>query len=201
MPKKPIMLDNRSLFLARLKGLRREAGLTQFDVGMRFNVSRGAYQRWETGDAEVPVGALPTLAEMYGVSIDYLLTGQGGAECISPPLYGGEPQEDIAVSRVWLEQFGAPLADIRLLLCPDEGVHPLHGIRKGDWAVLDISVQAYDAPAVYAVRLDGQAEPVLRGLERIRESVWVEGGPLGEASLLPAESVVVGLVVGRIGAS
>jgi transcriptional regulator with XRE-family HTH domain len=61
----------------RLKRLRMEHGLTQAQVGERLGY-RGDenVSRWETMTRTPPTEHIPTLARMFGVSTDYLLTGR-----------------------------------------------------------------------------------------------------------------------------
>lgn len=56
----------------RLKELRDELGLTQEEVGNKLNISRQAYANWETNRGEPNIEMLLKLANLFGVSIDYL---------------------------------------------------------------------------------------------------------------------------------
>lgn len=61
------------LFGERLRALRRQAGLTQQAVAERLSVHRTAYTKYETsGVMPDPVG-LVLLADLFGVSVDYLI--------------------------------------------------------------------------------------------------------------------------------
>ena len=65
-----------SLFSARLRALRKQAGLTQQAVADRLSIHRTAYTKYETsGVMPDPVG-LVLLADLFGVSVDYLMTGE-----------------------------------------------------------------------------------------------------------------------------
>ena len=59
---------------------RKGAGLSQEALAERLNVSRQAVSKWETGDAEPESGKLGQLARVFGVTVDWLLTGQGQPE-------------------------------------------------------------------------------------------------------------------------
>lgn len=63
------MLDN---FAGRLKMLRREAGLTQEELGNRLDVGRSAVANWERGTRNPSPMVMRSLAVMFGVSSDYL---------------------------------------------------------------------------------------------------------------------------------
>ncbi len=64
----------------RLKTLRKEAGLTQEQVAKKLGVSRPAYTYWEKGEKRPTPDKLSNIAQLYGVTTDYLL--------------GNEPEED-----------------------------------------------------------------------------------------------------------
>ena len=57
----------------RLKELRKLRQMAQADVAVRINVSREAYAMYETGRREPSLAILRRLADVFGVSADYLL--------------------------------------------------------------------------------------------------------------------------------
>ena len=62
-----------NLFGERLRALRKQAGLTQQEVAEKLSVHRTAYTKYETsGVMPDPVG-LVVLADLFGVSVDYLV--------------------------------------------------------------------------------------------------------------------------------
>lgn len=58
----------------RLASLRKQKGLTQADLSEILHVSRQAVSRWEVGVAVPTTDNLKVLSELYGVSVDYLLS-------------------------------------------------------------------------------------------------------------------------------
>lgn len=52
----------------------RKKGLTQLDLAEKLNVSRQAISRWEVGSAIPSTDNLKILSDLYGVSVDYLLS-------------------------------------------------------------------------------------------------------------------------------
>lgn len=52
--------------------LRDKSGLSQMALANKLGVSRQAVSRWESGDAVPTIDKLKTLAEVYGVSLDWL---------------------------------------------------------------------------------------------------------------------------------
>ncbi|MFA5449538.1 MAG: helix-turn-helix transcriptional regulator [Clostridia bacterium] len=63
----------KNLFKERLKELRREKGLLQQDLAKELNVSKSAVSGWEVGRNQPNYDVLLQLANMFEVSIDYLI--------------------------------------------------------------------------------------------------------------------------------
>ena len=61
------------LLLQRLRNLREDADLRQKDIADYLHCSQVTYSRYELGTREIPLEALGTLADFYGVSVDYLM--------------------------------------------------------------------------------------------------------------------------------
>lgn len=59
--------------MLRLKEARKAKGLTQVDVSREIGISQNGYSDWETGKNRVDTNSLKKLAELFGVSVDYLL--------------------------------------------------------------------------------------------------------------------------------
>lgn len=59
-----------------LASLRRENNLTQEQLGERLGVTNKTISRWETGNYLPPVEMLQLMSEIYGVSINELLSGE-----------------------------------------------------------------------------------------------------------------------------
>lgn len=57
----------------RLRDLREDADKTQREIGALLKTTQQQYAKYETGIQEIPVRHLITLADYYGVSVDYLL--------------------------------------------------------------------------------------------------------------------------------
>ena len=74
----------RSTFALRLRTLRKKAKLTQADVAEALNLHRTAYTKYETDKACPDQVCLLTLAELFRVSVDYLLGKE--EEALSPSL-------------------------------------------------------------------------------------------------------------------
>ena len=70
-------LQNVGSFLSEL---RRERNMTQEQLGQRLGVTNKTVSRWENGNYLPPVEMLQQLSEIYGISINELLSGQRLAE-------------------------------------------------------------------------------------------------------------------------
>lgn len=59
--------------MKRLRDLREDLDLTQTKVASIIGCSQTTYSRYETGNTSVPYDILDKLADLYNVSVDYLL--------------------------------------------------------------------------------------------------------------------------------
>ena len=57
----------------RIRDLREDSDLTQFEVGDAINVPQRTYAYYESGQRMVPPHVLCALADFYHVSVDYIL--------------------------------------------------------------------------------------------------------------------------------
>ena len=62
----------------KIYNCRRKAGWSQEELAARLGVSRQAVSKWETGDAQPEVAKLRLLSQVFGVSIDWLLSEEDG---------------------------------------------------------------------------------------------------------------------------
>lgn len=60
---------------ARIAALRRQAGLSQAELARKLQCSASAVGMYEQGRREPPSDLLVRMAQLFGVSTDYLLTG------------------------------------------------------------------------------------------------------------------------------
>lgn len=61
---------------ARIAALRRKAGMSQAELAKRLQVSASAIGMYEQGRRQPAADTLVALGGVFGVSVDYLLTGQ-----------------------------------------------------------------------------------------------------------------------------
>lgn len=64
--------------------LRTQAGMTQAELGARLNYSDKTVSKWERGEAIPDAYVLTQLAEIFGVTVDYLLSSHDAWE--APPV-------------------------------------------------------------------------------------------------------------------
>ncbi|MBP3312385.1 MAG: helix-turn-helix transcriptional regulator [Butyricicoccus sp.] len=61
------------MYFQRLEDLRVDADKTQQEIADLLHMQREVYRRYEKGIYDIPVWAAIQLADLYGVSLDYLL--------------------------------------------------------------------------------------------------------------------------------
>lgn len=59
-----------------IANLRKKCGLTQSQLAAKLNISDKAVSRWESGIGFPEITQFPKLAKIFGVTVDYLLTGE-----------------------------------------------------------------------------------------------------------------------------
>ncbi len=70
---------------------RKKAGLSQEALADQMGISRQAVSKWETGESEPELSKLRQLAEIFGVSADWLLSDQDEPE--TPPTQAEPPRK------------------------------------------------------------------------------------------------------------
>ncbi len=62
-----------NVFGERLKEMRQENGIGQVELAKKINVSKGIFSFWENGLREPTMSNLISLADFFGVTLDYLV--------------------------------------------------------------------------------------------------------------------------------
>jgi mannose-6-phosphate isomerase-like protein (cupin superfamily) len=62
----------------RLREMREISGLSVEEVGEKLTISTEEYKKIETGDVDIPVSVLCEAADIFGISVTELLTGDRG---------------------------------------------------------------------------------------------------------------------------
>ena len=68
-------MDAKSIGVSIAK-LRKKSGLTQSQLAQKLNISDKTVSRWENGLGFPEITQFPVLSELFGVSVDYLMTGE-----------------------------------------------------------------------------------------------------------------------------
>ena len=68
------MADLREVVAKNISTLRQQSGMTQLMLANRLNYSDKAISKWERGESFPDVFMLKDIADLFGVSVDYLLT-------------------------------------------------------------------------------------------------------------------------------
>ena len=81
------MNDLKGTLARNLARCRKTAGLTQLQVAEKLNYSDKAVSKWERGEGLPDLAVLVALSEMYGVTLDYLVSDHGEGD--KPPRKDG----------------------------------------------------------------------------------------------------------------
>lgn len=61
------------MYFQRLRDLREDADKAQKEIAAILNIDQRTYSNYETGKREIPIHHLMTLADYYGVSVDFIV--------------------------------------------------------------------------------------------------------------------------------
>ncbi len=78
-----------------LINLRTGAGMTQAELGAKLNYSDKSISKWERGEAIPDAFVLTQIAELFGVSVDYILSSHDAWE---PTVAPEDPRRDVVYS-------------------------------------------------------------------------------------------------------
>ena len=120
MELKQIIADNISL-------LRRESGITQAELAEKLNYTDKAVSKWERGESVPDVAVLKNIADIFGVTVDYLLTEEHDkSEAVPEPAKKRRFSNHMSITfisilLVWLvATFAFVMFDI---IAPESGLH------------------------------------------------------------------------------
>lgn len=74
----------------RIKELRQEAGISQLELSRKLSIGQGTISNWESGRYEPDIKSLQSMAEIFGVTVDYVIGGEriSKSKGIRIPVYG-----------------------------------------------------------------------------------------------------------------
>lgn len=96
------METTRKALAANLAELRKTENLTQAEFAARLNYSDKAVSKWERGDSLPDVVMLKTIADMYHLRVDDLLTENGVQEACGPERHDEQRKQKILVVALWV---------------------------------------------------------------------------------------------------
>ena len=70
------MEDIKSVIAENISRLRRENNMTQIELADRLNYSDKAISKWERGESVPDISVLKAIADLFGVSVDYLISSE-----------------------------------------------------------------------------------------------------------------------------
>ena len=76
------MVDIKATIAKNIAALRQAGGMTQLDLAEKLNYSDKAISKWERGESIPDVTVLKTIADLFGVTLDYLL--EADHEAVAP---------------------------------------------------------------------------------------------------------------------
>lgn len=66
--------DIKSIIAENIGYLRRRGGMTQIELAEKLNYSDKAVSKWERGESVPDISVLKNIADLFGVTVDYLIT-------------------------------------------------------------------------------------------------------------------------------
>ena len=98
------MDERKAIIASNLIRLRLAAGMTQAELGEKLSYSDKTISKWERGEVTTDVFVLMDIAEVFGVSVDYLLSVHGEKDPViynKPKPYNTGIITAISVLGVW----------------------------------------------------------------------------------------------------
>lgn len=75
------MEDIKSIIAGNIVQLRRKSGMTQIELAEKLNYSDKAVSKWERGESVPDISVLKNIADLFGVTVDYLITAEHEEIC------------------------------------------------------------------------------------------------------------------------
>ena len=92
----------RKALAANLAELRKSENLTQAEFAARLNYSDKAVSKWERGDSLPDVVMLKTIADMYHLRVDDLLTENGVQDAAGTEWHDEQVKQKVLVVALWV---------------------------------------------------------------------------------------------------
>lgn len=91
----------------RLQDLRRQHKFSQEDIADKLGVSRQAVSKWESGQGKPEINNIIKLAEIYGVTTDYLLLGKEDSSILQDTIPQEKPDRTLKKTIAMISVIGA----------------------------------------------------------------------------------------------
>lgn len=159
-----------------LKELRAKKGYTQQKIANQLNISQQAYAKYELGLSEPDIGTIKKLAEIFNVSIDYLLEGKTtNSRGVKIPVLGTIPAgipieavEDV-LDYEEISEAMARHGEFFALKVRGESMSPI--ILDGDVVIIRKQEDA-DSGDICVVMIDG-CDATLKEIKKDPNGLWV----------------------------
>ena len=87
------MEDIKAIIAENISALRRGSNMTQIELAEKLNYSDKAISKWERGESVPDVSVLKTIADLFGVTVDYLITRDHEAAELNDMVSEGDPKK------------------------------------------------------------------------------------------------------------
>ncbi len=78
------MSEIKSIIAKNITSLRTQRGMTQLDLAEKLHYSDKAVSKWERGESVPEIGTLTAIADMFGVTLDYLVRADHDVVRVNP---------------------------------------------------------------------------------------------------------------------
>lgn len=203
----------------KIKLLRKDAGLTQTELGEKLGVQKNAVSKWECGRVDdIPSSKIKAMAKLFGVRPSYLIDED--SDCIPNTsvqtvdnvidvteirflgevaagygLLANEEYEYLKVPTDWLR--GRPASDYFAMRVKGSSMYPEY--RDGD-EVLCLSCSTMERSGQTGVIVYGDGEATLKKLEYVYGEDWLKLVPVNpeyETKIIRGEELEHCRVIGR----
>ena len=90
------MEELKTVIAKNISELRRSAMMTQLDLAERLNYSDKAVSKWERAESVPDISVLKAIADIFGVSVDYLLREEHGDADAGVPVPAADNRKNVA---------------------------------------------------------------------------------------------------------
>ena len=154
-------------FATRLKGLRKNANLTQIELAKIFNIANGTVGNWESGNRQPDYAMLQKIADFFNVSIDYLIGGYKG--------------ENMNLKKLRLEK-GLNQEDVAKYLGVTQQAYANYerGARQPDYAMLQKIADFFNVSIDYLIDDSIDTEAISHARQTVKRLLEEQNYPIAE---------------------